>query len=304
MRRPKTIPAIEPNAGLKVQLQKRIVGLIRAQTALAAAEVLNALIDSGNLVDGSNMAQDAGLSKKALERIDKEVRTYKAAHPDAAAGQVDAEVAKRLARWMISVGEKAKEVSKWFVRAAAQNVTASQRRALVRAGISPRLLREKWSVPVVKNRFISETAAKQLPQLIDDMTALITKMQANDLARLRETIAEGLLKGQNIGDIENALSAATDFTEARAKRVALDQSVKINQGIQRANAQELGLDTAIWVHVPGRYSSRETHIAMDGKRFNLQEGLYDSDVDKKVVPGMLPFCRCCFRLDIQKLLDR
>ncbi len=87
MRRPKTIPAIEPNAGLKEQLQKRIVGLIRAQTALAAAEVLNALIDSGSLIDGSNMAPDAGLSKKALERIDKEVRSYKAAHPDAARGR-------------------------------------------------------------------------------------------------------------------------------------------------------------------------------------------------------------------------
>ena len=76
----------------------------------------------------------------------------------------------------------------------------------------------------------------------------------------------------------------------------------MNQGLQRANAQSLGAKTGIWVHVPGMYSSRKTHKAMDGKRFNLDEGLYDEAVGKKVLPGVLPFCRCVFRLDIDELL--
>lgn len=304
MAKPKTLPAIEPNAGLKAKLQKRLTSLIQEQTLQAATEVLRELINAGVLVNGENLAQDAGLSRAAKERIGIEVKQFKALHPDSAVRKLDEKIAERLARWMIDIGEKAKETSKWYVRAAAQNVSASQRRALVRAGISPKFLREKWKVPLIRNQFISEKAAGELPGLIDSMTGLITKMQADDLSRLRETIAEGLLNGQNIGDIENALRASKGFTEARVKRVALDQSIKINQGIQRANAEDLGIDTAIWVHVPGQYSSRPTHVAMDGKRFKLNEGLYDSNVGHNVLPGSEPFCRCIFRIDIQKLLDR
>ena len=211
-------------------------------------------------------------------------------------------MAEKLARWMIHAGTNAKAVSKWFVRATAQNVTASQRRALLRAGISPQLLKEKWSIPIVKNRYISPNAAKALPKLVDDMTGLITKMQADDLARVRETITRGILEGQNIGEIERTLLASKGFTEARAKRVALDQSIKTNQGIQRANAQSLGLSRGIWVHVPGKYSSRETHIAMNGHDFDLSLGMYDDAVGATVLPGELPYCRCTFRLNVTDLL--
>ena len=37
-------------------------------------------------------------------------------------------------------------------------------------------------------------------------------------------------------------------------------------------------------------------------RFNLDEGLYDPAVGRKVMTGELPFCRCVFRLDIDELL--
>lgn len=98
------------------------------------------------------------------------------------------------------------------------------------------------------------------------------------------------------------LKASRGFTEARAKRVALDQSIKVSQGIQRGNAEALGITHAVWVHVPGRYSSRQTHIEMDGQRFDLSQGLYDRDVGACTTPGMLPFCRCVFRLDITDIL--
>lgn len=304
MRRPRTLPTIEANAGLRAELYKRIARLVRRQTAQAAAEVLQALIARGLLVPGANLAQDSDLSATARARLKSEYASYRAQHPEAAAGQLDIEIAERLARWMIATGEKAKAVSKWFVRAAAQQVTASQRRALVRAGISPKFLRERWNVPYLKNRYISPTAAQKLPDLIEEMTGKITNMQAGDLARLRETITEGLLKGQDISAIEKVLQDSQDFTDARAKRVALDQSNKVTQGIEAANALDLGCDTAIWVHIPGQYSSRETHVAMDGKRFKLSEGLFDSDVNRNVTPGELPFCRCAFRLDIEKLLQK
>lgn len=96
-------------------------------------------------------------------------------------------------------------------------------------------------------------------------------------------------------ELESTLAASQGFSAARAARVALDQSVKVSQAIQRENAKALGITEAIWVHVPGQYSSRPTHIAMNGKRFELSAGLWDEDVGMMVVPGQLPYCRCSLR---------
>lgn len=303
-KRIKTIPAIEPNAGLKAALQKRLIALIEKQTREATAELLRNLIDSGCFTQPvETVAQDAALwGRKEKKIIDEAIRAFKASNPADAARKLDMSLAEKMARWMIHTGESAKLVSGWFVRAMAQNVTASQRRALIRAGIAPTLLKEKWTIPIVKNRYMSPSTAKALPGLIDSMTGLITKMQADDLARVRETITRGLYEGQSLGEIESVLKASRGFTEARAKRVALDQSIKASQGIQRGNAEALGIKHAIWVHVPGRYSSRQTHIEMDGQRFDLSQGLYDRDVGAFTTPGTLPFCRCVFRLDISDIM--
>ncbi|WP_304679743.1 hypothetical protein [uncultured Desulfovibrio sp.] len=67
--------------------------------------------------------------------------------------------------------------------------------------------------------------------------------------------------------------------------------------------------------MPGKYTSRATHRAMHGKPFLLSEGLYDSAVGRKVLPGELVACQCEYRAfvpefgdtvtpEIQKLLER
>lgn len=304
MARPKTIPAIETNAGLQGDLGRRIDKLLRVQAEAALAELFEDLADGGELMTPEGtpgaLAQDAKLSLKAVK---KALRDFVAINPERAISRLDAKLAELQARAMIYMGQEARTVSHWFVRAAAQNVTASQRRALVRAGVATKLLRKKWSVPLLKHQYISPRAAKEIPGLVDDMTGLITRMAADDLTRLREVIVEGLARRQSIGAIEDTLRASRGFTAARAKRVALDQSIKVNQGVQRANARDLGIKTAVWVHVPGQYSSRKTHIAFNGKRFNVNEGLFDSDVGEYTLPGVLPFCRCVCRYDIDELLE-
>ena len=47
MAKPKTIAAIEPNAGLRAALQKKIAKLVRARTRAAAAELFEDIIASG-----------------------------------------------------------------------------------------------------------------------------------------------------------------------------------------------------------------------------------------------------------------
>lgn len=299
--RTKTIRAVEPNAGLRAALQKRV-----ARASLdAVKEIARELI--ADLADAGYVTQ---LTNDALPFLNKEERQVlgkarwviaQGLHPEDVRQKVDAVLGEKISRWLVHLGEQAKQVSSWYVRAAAQNITTAQRRALTDAGISPSVIRQRWRVPLVKQH-LSPGAVEALPDMIEEMTALITRMHSGNLDHLREVLMEGVLSGQNMKQLEGTLSTMKGFTEARAKRVALDQSIKINSAVQRVNAQSLGITEGIWVHVPGMYSSRETHVRMNGKRFRLDEGLYDSDVGAKVVPGMLPFCRCTYRSVLPKEL--
>lgn len=62
-----------------------------------------------------------------------------------------------------------------------------------------------------------------------------------------------------------------------------------------AESKRLGVKVGIWVHLPGRKTSRATHMAMNGKPFLLSEGMYDSAVGRKVLPGQEPGCHCTYR---------
>lgn len=294
-RRPKTARAIEANVGIRAKLRKRIEALTKEFNALVADEIILFLAKKHAL------AQDRSLSNPVLpedKALLKEVRTAVLAawarDNEAFRSDIEGYVDRNIARWGTQVNTAARKLAAWVARAIAADVTASQRSAYVAAGFSPDFLREKWTIPVVRQH-IGKTAAARLPDLIKWSTELITKTSMRDLNRLQGVIAEGLANGQNIEAIRSTLASTAGFNADRARNVAIDQTNKITQGIIRANDEDLGITEGIWVHVPGQFSSRETHIAMNGERFKLNEGLYDPDVGHNVVPGECPYCRCVYR---------
>ena len=201
-----------------------------------------------------------------------------------------------MARWMVKAGQVAKAISRWFCAAMYRTTTHAQKQALKAAGVSEKSIDARWGIPVLKRQYISPTAAKNLQKHIEDNAKLITKMASQDLARLQGLMEETRGKHVNFSDIEDLLKSSQGFDEERAKRVALDQTNKLNQQIQRDNAEDLGITKCIWVHMPGQYTSRQTHKKFDGQVFDTKTGLYDSDVGKNVLPGELPYCRCVARM--------
>ena len=112
-----------------------------------------------------------------------------------------------------------------------------------------------------------------------------------------------IIQGRDVASLRDELQGRFGVTRNRAKLIARDQSNKAFQAIKRAENQQLGIKEGIWVHVPGTKSSRKTHMRMNGKRFKLNEGLYDSDVKRKVLPGELVACNCVYRAVIPEFGD-
>lgn len=273
VKKPRTARAVSANQGV----QKEYAARLRKVLALVIREALSEIeADFAR----AGMAQDA-----ANTPPDTSIQDY-----------INGRFTENMARWLVHATQRAKDVSRWYCREVYRTTTNAQKKALIAAGMSKKAIDMRWGIPVLKRQYISPTAAKNLESDIRANTELITKMAAQDLERLQSLMNESAKRNVNFSDIESVLKASEGFDEARAKRVALDQTNKLNQQIQRNNAKDLGITKFIWVHIPGKYTSRHTHIAMNGKTFEADKGLWDEDVEDFVLPGELPYCRCQSRM--------
>lgn len=101
--------------------------------------------------------------------------------------------------------------------------------------------------------------------------------------------------GKGFAELKPFLEKMYKGNERKAELVALDQTRKYYQNIQAEKMRRLGIKKFEWVHSHGGDVSRQEHLALDGKVFELDNPpkigvMYGQDVYG--YPGQLPNCRC------------
>lgn len=286
--------AVESNVGERRAYKKQLIRIQRDFQAYVLGEIFvelerqNALTYDAILPTSEDLKN---IKNKTLKLIRRGVEFAKF---------LQDLIAKNLKRWLDALRQVSTGVAERFVKKAMSSSSNAQKAALISAGVKPSLIKEAWTVPVVGKQYISPEAASTMPAMVRENVELITHIGENDVTRITEVLTKGLQEGMDYNALRQELNATNGFDGARADRVALDQINKINQQVQIMNAKSLGCTHARWKHVPGQYTSRKTHMAMDGKEFDLNEGLYDEAVGRNVIPGELYFCRCVSRLILPK----
>ena len=146
------------------------------------------------------------------------------------------------------------------------------------------------------SRFTSEL----YQSLLHENVSLIRTIPESYFSRIEQDVQRSITAGGDRQMLIRDLRRNYGLEENRARFIARDQTAKATQALAESTDRDLGFTEGIWVHVPGRKSSRPTHIAMNGKRFKLGEGLYDRSAYGKrggawVSPGSLPNCMCTYR---------
>lgn len=101
--------------------------------------------------------------------------------------------------------------------------------------------------------------------------------------------------GSNLHKLSMELREAHGSTVKRAALIARDQNAKAKAVIERVRQMELGIRRGIWMHSHAGKEPRPTHVAMNGKPYDLVKGMWDSDEQEWVHPGQLINCRCTMR---------
>lgn len=185
-------------------------------------------------------------------------------------------------RWEKHYKEDSTRLADEFVRRVNRDTTSSMSNAFAKAGFNIKLR----DTPEVRNI---------LNSLRYTQVDLIRSIPEVELDKVAGIVQRGVQNGRDIFYIQEELEKRFDVTRNRARLIAIDQNNKATQAIRRAHDLEAGITEGIWDHVPGRKTSRPTHVKMNGKRFALygiDKGMYDSAVGRKVMPGELPYCAC------------
>jgi len=122
-------------------------------------------------------------------------------------------------------------------------------------------------------------------------------------AEVEQKVWNAVRNGSDLNKLSTELRKAYGSTIKRAALIARDQNAKAKAVIERVRQQELGIRRGIWMHSNAGKEPRPTHVAMNGKPYDLAKGMWDSDEKEWVHPGQLINCRCTMKPVIEGFED-
>lgn len=188
-------------------------------------------------------------------------------------------------KWYKRYDEKSREFAKWITDKTRKRTSAQVMRKLKQMGMT------------LKPHY-SKQDKEMIREITSNNVALIKSIPQQYLYTVQQAVNNAFITGfdmQSVTETINEILAPVDEkSNNRAALLARDQINKTTQQFAIFEAKSVGATKGRWIHVPGKYSSRITHIRMNGQTFNLDDGLYDSDVHRNVKPGELIYCNCQF----------
>jgi SPP1 gp7 family putative phage head morphogenesis protein len=139
--------------------------------------------------------------------------------------------------------------------------------------------------------------------VVSENVNLIKSIPAQYLKDVQTSVWQAVMKGSDLATLSKELQRNYDVTARRAALIARDQNAKAKATIEATRRQELGITEAIWRHSSGGKTPRPSHVANDGKRYNIVTGWYDPDEGEYVWPGTLINCRCTSKAIIPAFED-
>ena len=251
--------AVRPNAGVRSAYAKKLRALIDAMSKDMADAVMSVYRKDEPLI-----AQDAKLPAKKLSDVMAGVRK----------------------RWEKRFDEDSDQISTWFAKTVKSSVTRQKRSAVKDSKIP-----SAFAVNFDKGRVSQDV----FEAIVAQNASLIKSIADKYLSDVEGLVMRSVTDGRDIKGLSQELQQRYNLTKRRADFIARDQNNKATESLARAQDTQAGITRGVWMHIGGKYTSFLLYKKMDGEEFDLAEGLYDKDVDRKVMPGELPGCQCTYR---------
>jgi SPP1 gp7 family putative phage head morphogenesis protein len=250
-----TFRPVHPNAGIEAAYRKRLTKIIDEMNASVLYWLKSAYRNNE-----PEMAQDDALPSSALR----------------------ASVRALSKRWQRQFNELAPKLADYFSQAVADRTDSALQSMLRKGGMSVRFKMTRAQRDVVR-------------ATVNQNVALIKSIPSEYFTKIEGLVMRSVQTGRDLGQLTKDLQNEFGITRRRAANIARDQNNKASAALTRERQNQIGVTEAIWMHSGGGKHPRPTHVAMNGKKYDIKKGMWDSAVKQFVLPGELINCRCVSR---------
>lgn len=147
----------------------------------------------------------------------------------------------------------------------------------------------------LKTDVLSGPLKEVLKASINENVELITTIGADYLTRVKGQVMRSIATGNGLEDLVPALKRYKGYTERKAKNVALDQTRKVYNQLNKGRMESAGIKQGKWLHSGGGQNPRKDHIALSGTIFDFANPpIIDKKTGERGFPGQAINCGCTF----------
>lgn len=281
-RRVKTLRAIHPNEGVHMWYRAQLVAML----ARSYEDLVAMVQEPASVALAQDQHSRRSLPPPQLVTFDSMYDIYSAYGAFDAKTTPNIRLNSALKRWGDKWSKKfdkaANRIAREFASKSFSSFQASMKSELAKANFTVRFAPTRASL-----------AAFQAT--VSENVALIKSIQQQYHTKVQGDIWRAVTRGSDLSKLSTDLRDTYGITTKRAALIARDQNAKAKATIENARRQELGITQAIWQHSSAGKKRRPSHVAMNGKVFDLKQGMYDPDEGEWILPGQLINCRCTSR---------
>ncbi len=133
--------------------------------------------------------------------------------------------------------------------------------------------------------------------LVAENVSLIKSIPEQYFKDVTGAVMRSITTGQGLADLVPEIRKYDGMTDRRAKNIALDQTRKAYNSINKARLQKIGIKQFEWVHSGGGQTPRESHLKINGHIFDFenleaQQAALGVPPQDRGIPGYPVNCRC------------
>lgn len=269
----RTIRAVRPNLGTAARYRACMDKYVKAMH-----ESVLYWLKSAYRQNEPVLAMDAKKPPVKLPKKDASRERRKVANKGLPANELQTAVRRLGRRWQRNMNKGAPALAEYFAGSIEERNKNELKQILKDAGISV----ERFAMtPAMRDVIAASVHAN---------VALLKSIPAKYFGNVEQLVMQSVTAGRDLSYLTKQLHKNYGVTRRRAETIARDQNNKVTAAVTRARQDELGITKARWKHSHARKSPRKSHLAADGKLYDIKKGMY---LDGKwTFPGYEINCGC------------
>jgi uncharacterized protein with gpF-like domain len=202
--------------------------------------------------------------------------------------EMRAAMGRMSSRWQSNFDKGAEKLAVWFAQKNKDYADTALKGILKEAGFSVPFT----MTPAMNNAYQA---------VLSENVGLIKSIASQHLTQVEGMVMRSVATGRDLGTLTKGLQAQFGVTQRRAAFISMQENNKATMVMSRARQADLGIKQGRWRHSNAGREPRVSHVAANGKLFDLSKGLYLDGA--WTMPAELWNCRCSWAPVISGFID-